>query len=66
MGAAADLDTAAETPPMRKSVAKLAKFFSDGDGTNNTGEAVAEPTECCISFVVLDDMAPHCNPAFEY
>jgi hypothetical protein len=32
------LDTAAETPPIRKSVAKLAKFFSDGDGTNNAFE----------------------------
>jgi hypothetical protein len=37
MGAAAVLDTAAETPPIRKSIAKPAKPFSDGAWTN-TGE----------------------------
>lgn len=61
MGAAAVLETAAETPPMRKSMTKW--LFSAGAATK-IGEAVVAAADKSIVALHVDIIG-FCNAAFE-
>ena len=61
MGAAAVFETAAETPPMRKSIRKWP--FSAGAATK-TGEAVVAAADKSI-VALHEGITGYCNAAFE-